>query len=573
MIIYNNNKDFLGIDKESLKSLGFSNLIDLQSEAADFGDLFVKTPGYVHNFKHVHWIDFVLCEEDKNACKAIIHTSSGNFHCILEIKTIYLTSSPNSKSYIINLNNLRILSSSETSDISNELQTRDIPITTIAKNKEPQKIEQEIKIEEPAQIVEPVKKTVIDDPYENDNDISLDNELSQEQLDAIGEADVSITEINLDETDDIKEKVVKESSFDINEESKNVGFDIEKTAEILEMDVATIKDFVNDFIIQSKEFKNKLYDSIIQKDLIVLKGLSHQLKGVAANLRIYDCQDILIKINKASDFTTSKADLDTFYNLIAKLSAEKVSDEKPKIDEPIIDEPIINEVEDEYILEIDDTLSTETKDKNKTNSLEIEEPDDLANIDDIEIDDYILEIDDKIISADTNNKVDNTKKQEELIEEQNIVDELKIEFNTQESTDAKVNEEKLNIDETNDEVKNLEETDFPLEELKSDPVKTYNKVIIANEIGLDEESFNELFQDYAQESQNLVSIIQKAIDDDDLINWRYSAIKLKGMSDNMRIDNFTSELETIISTNDKDNAQKALEELKSSLSNTILTKD
>ena len=88
MIIYNNKKEFLGIDKDSLKSLGYSSLAELQSEAADFGDLFVKTPGHVHNFVHVHWIDFVLCEDDRNACKAIIHAKNKNLNCILEIKTI-----------------------------------------------------------------------------------------------------------------------------------------------------------------------------------------------------------------------------------------------------------------------------------------------------------------------------------------------------------------------------------------------------------------------------------------------------------------------------------------------------
>ncbi len=521
MIIYNNKKEFLGIDEESLKLLGFSDLADLQSEAADFADLFVKTPGHVHNFKHVHWIDFVLCEDTGNTSKAIIHAKKANFNCILEIKTIYLTSSPDSKAYIINLNNLRNLSSTETIDISSELQTRDIPAITIPKEFKKTDLK-EMKI----------KKTVIDDPYETKDDFSLDSyELSDEQLDAVGEPDIAVKtaldseiETNLDELYDNEEKILKEEiSSNVTEYEKNDNFDIEKTAEILEMDVETIKDFINDFVSQAKEFKSKLYDSVEQEDLIVLTALSHQLKGVAANLRIHDCQDILIKINKADNFTTSKADLDTFYELIANLSGEKttIPNENSKIYEPQINE--IQDTtngdidEDDYILEIDNTLSTEAKNENKTNSLEIED------------DDYILETD-NTLSTETKNK---NKANSLEIEDDNISD---------------------------------------IDDFNSLDVK-YDKIKIAEEIGLDKQSFNKLFDDYIEESEDLTSIMQISIDNDDSINWSHSALKLKGMSDNMRIDNFIPELQTLISTNNKADAQDALEKVQASLSQIITIKD
>ncbi|MCF6330359.1 MAG: hypothetical protein L3I99_02275 [Sulfurimonas sp.] len=520
MIIYNNKKEFIGIDEENLKSLGYSDLVDLQSEAADFGDLFVKTPGHVHNFKHVHWIDFILCEENKNACKAIIHTKKGNFNCILEIKTIYLTSSPNSKSYIINLNNLKTLSSTETSDISSELQTRNIPVAAIAKELEETDTKETQIIN--TVIPEPVKKTIIDDPYETKDDFSLDSyELSKEQHDAIGEPDVinktaldSEIETNLEESN-------KEETSSVIEYEKNNSFDIEKTAEILEMDIATIKDFVNDFVSQAKDFKNKLYNSVVEEDLVVLKALSHQLKGVAANLRIHDCQDILVKINKADNFTTSKADLDTFYELIANLSGTKL--DKPQINETQdIDDVDIDE-NDDYILEIDDTLSTETK--NKTETLEIED------------DDYILEFNDTIISTNTSNEDDNIPDIEDF-----------------DSLD--VQQDKL----------------FQEVQEESSIIK-YNKVKIAEEIGLDTQSFDKLFDDYLDESEDLISIMEVSIENDDPINWNHSALKLKGMSDNMRIDNFIPELQTLILTDNQANAQEALIKVQASLSQIIITKD
>ncbi len=512
MIIYNDKKEFIGIDEEVLKSLGFSNLADLQSETADFADLFVKTPGFIHNFKHVHWIDFVLCEEDKNASKAIIHAKGENFNCIIDIKTIYLTTSPNSKSYTINLNNLRSLSPNEILEISSELQVRDTPVTVVHKDE---------KVEDTTQI-KPIKKSIIEDPYEIDDDLSLDDELSQEQLDAIGEPDVAI-EIDLDIEDKKKKIVAEEIPFDTNTIRPGLGFDIKKTAEILDMDIANIEDFVNDFVTQAKEFKDKLYNSVEQEDLIVLKTLSHQLKGVAANLRIHDCQDILVKINRSDDFTSAKADLDTFYKFIAKLSNE----EEPSATNTEVIEPKIDE--DDYILEIDDTLLTEINNNDtKINSLKE--------------DDFIIEIDDTILT-DTIDKDDN-------IPDINDFDNLDI----GEDINLKTNKEEFSSQETL-------------------LVKKYDKTKIANEIGLDEQSFNELFQDYIYESQDLISTIQTSIDNDDSTDWRHSAIKLKGMSDNMRINNFSTELETIISTDDKASAQNALKQLKISLSKIITTKD
>ena len=46
MLIYNHQQEFVGINEKDLKSLGFRNLADLQSECKDFADLFVKRPTY-----------------------------------------------------------------------------------------------------------------------------------------------------------------------------------------------------------------------------------------------------------------------------------------------------------------------------------------------------------------------------------------------------------------------------------------------------------------------------------------------------------------------------------------------
>ncbi|WP_321779167.1 hypothetical protein [Sulfurimonas sp.] len=127
MLIYNYQKEFLGIDELDLKALGFSDFAQLRSESADFADLFVKTPGFVHNFKHVHWIDFVTCAEGSEDSKVIIHVNGKNFRCTLDIKTIFLVDDPSQKAYIINLVNLRVLSHKENEHVADDVLEKPAP--------------------------------------------------------------------------------------------------------------------------------------------------------------------------------------------------------------------------------------------------------------------------------------------------------------------------------------------------------------------------------------------------------------------------------------------------------------
>ena len=42
MLIYNNKREFIGIDADDLETLGFSNLEELKEQYADFADMFAK---------------------------------------------------------------------------------------------------------------------------------------------------------------------------------------------------------------------------------------------------------------------------------------------------------------------------------------------------------------------------------------------------------------------------------------------------------------------------------------------------------------------------------------------------
>ena len=574
MIIYNNNREFIGIDEDNLKSLGYSNLAALLTEAADFADLFVKTPGHVHNFKHVHWIDFILCATDKNSSKAIIHANGKSYSCVLDIKTVYLTSAPNKQSYQINLTNLRALSGEEVQNISGELQSRPAPVAAPIMNEVEPKVEpdEEPEIKTPTEASQsdeeqldisdldtqaedlPKLETsqVEQDPYEIEDEFNLDVfEPTQDELDRIGDADEvaqdealdfdeapTMTRDDLHENlhehvsidDDLEDEPLQETepeqvatADDSNDGLSDYVFDIQETADALEMDVATIQDFVDDFILQAKDFKPKLYEAVEDDDVIELKSLSHQLKGVAANLRIHDAQDVLIDINKAEDFTYSIRDLDRFYNIIAKLAGEEpeVKQKTPEIKQkaPVINEPEIEEKPMDITNEIADV-----EDEPLGISDELDDTPEIASVED-----EPLEIND------------------------NEFDMLDIE-----------QEQLIDNNEKNDLLDEIEEKTTQ---------QTYNKMSVANEIGLDEDSFNELFEDYADESKILISQAQEGINADQFAVWQDAARKLKGMSDNMRVTSLESNLEALIKLQDSSNAQKLLNEINETLISVLESKD
>jgi len=127
MLIYNYKKEFLGIDENDLTALGLSNLADLRAEAADFADLFVKTPGFIHNFKHVHWIDYIVCNTDGVTSKAIINIKGKNYTTIIDIQTAYLVDNPSEKAFIVNLSNIRPISHTQSEKISADILEKPTP--------------------------------------------------------------------------------------------------------------------------------------------------------------------------------------------------------------------------------------------------------------------------------------------------------------------------------------------------------------------------------------------------------------------------------------------------------------
>ena len=534
MLIYDHNKEFIGIDASDLQILGFSNLEELKIEVADFADMFVKAPGFVHNFKHVNWIDFVTCADSTETTKVLIHANSRNFRCLLDIKTVYLTNDPSSKAFLVYLNNIRELSNDENEDISDNLIEKTIitPTPVFVAPQETDNFKEPIK-----EIDEPKELNITDTPIELDPPLELnfqnDVEYTPQETANIEENlenDLKI-DLEIEEESPIEEIVETKELTATTAEVYDNGytFDPQVASDELGLPVDLIEEFIEDFIAQAKEFKDELYSSLTNGDTNNLKILSHKLKGVAANLRIEDALEDLTIINSSENTNEIKKHLDILYKIISKLSGETIS-----VTNTSVTQETVSEIPAESIDNTEDFISETTENLDLDIFTLPEEPE--ATI--IEEDDTEEALRINIPELADDNFLD-TPTPEDLHSEP-----VSLDFEDLQTT---------YIEEVN--------------ELKT---INYDTKLVASEIGLSQENFMELFQDYLEEAQILLTSISNAVQINDATLWKRKAIQLKGMNDNMRIDDFTAELETLIQTDDEMIAKDASSKIANSI--TLLSK-
>jgi HPt (histidine-containing phosphotransfer) domain-containing protein len=502
MLIYNYQKEFLGIYESDLKALGFSDLSQLRSESADFADLFVKTPGFVHNFKHVHWIDFVTCADGNEDSKVIIHANGKNFRCTLDIKTAYLVDNPTQKAYLINLLNLRTLTHNENEQVAGDVLEKPAPRVSTENSAifndsefNTNSIQTEETFEE--------EQAVTADPYETNKSETLDKINSNVVEDIYEAAPIEIDDIveyapiEIDfeeELVEVQSSKTQEPILDSNAETDYI-YDPHFASDELGLPVDLIEEFIQDFINQALEFKGELYKSLEEGNSDNIKILSHKLKGVAANLRVEDAFEVLSTINTSDDEAEIQTNMDTLYVIIDKLSGKSIT--KTSVVKKI-------------------AVAEET-------------PEDNA--------------DDLVLSFKDNDEVINDSEVPQKIEMPELADD-----------DFEAFEEKIEIP---------QELEIELD--IEDSSSSYNKAFAANELGISKGNFDTLFEDYITESENSCNKINQAIEDNDSRLWKATAIKLKGMSDNMRIHDFTQELESIIHTQDSVEAKDLMNSICASL--------
>ncbi len=568
MLIYDHNKEFIGIDQESLQLLGYKRFEDLIHEHKDIAELFVKKPGYIHNFTNFPWIDFVLHAESDDA-KVIIAGKEKAFSATIDILPLYLNKAPDEEGFLIKLKNVQNyqLDASERPEPTPapfNLETKEFnaPPETPVAAPEPVLTPEPVIEVEPAVEIEPIiEERQEQAPLSFDEDIFLQDEEStpsvstpveEEELDIFFHDEEEVQEEQRIEV--APEFPVKEESvFDnIREEEKSAPmlgaylseedkeyladlefsddyvYDPQIAADELGLPVDLIEEFIGDFIKQAHEFKEQLFTAIANQDFDNIKGLSHKLKGVAANLRIEDSFEVLRNVNETSDVKECEANLKKFYITIAKLEGKDVEEVKRELEEPVKEElydltPKFEPVQQEEIIQPLDLPELEEEE---------------ASAEPVVLDTLSQATEPAAVAADDSSDLYDFG----LLTESS-------------------NEPLLVLDDEEEILSDIQ--DFEPEDsaaIEDIPLLTYDVNTAAAEIGLSADLVSALIDDYIVEANDMKNRLNEVIASSDVLRWKGYAIQLKGVSDNLRILEISDVLQKLITSTEETQAKAAMQE-------------
>ena len=599
MLIYNHDKELIGIDKESLTLLGYENFETLIKEHGDVAEMFVKKPGYIHNFTNFPWIDFVLHAESEDA-KVIIAGKTKAFSASLDISTMFLKSFPEEEAFIVRLKNIHNyqLDASERPEPTPEPFTPSPqefnapahkgpevptppPVTPFPEIEEPEPIvfeHQDMFLDEEEANPSLLEDTASYSKPEPDDDMEIffqedEPEPEEQRVETnpeIPEGPESIFD-NIVEDD---ENVTPMLGSYLSEKDKTYLADLEFTdeyvynpqiaADELGLPVDLIEEFIGDFIKQAHEFKDQLFTAMKEEDFDNIKILSHKLKGVAANLRIEDAFEVLRTINETSNIEECEANLKGFYITVGKLEGKDIQEVEKELDATTNDElydltpkfetPSI-EIEDTPLVE--ESLVVEPL-------IDVEED---SSIDFSDLEEPSIILDDTIASHD--------EPLLEPIEEEPPKDDDDALYDfgllTENSDDAMIvledEEEIINDlnnfdigidDDSLSDIKDLDEIESAA--LDNAPVLNFSIDTAANEIGLSADLVGALIEDYIEEANEMKSKLVDVIESNDLMRWKGYATQLKGVSDNLRIHEISDALQHLIESTETNQAKAAMHE-------------
>lgn len=520
MLIYNHNKEFVGIDAEDLQNLGYKSLSNFLIDYNDFADLFVKKPGFIHNFKNFPWIDFVLHAEAEES-KAIIKTESKEFTCDLAITPFFLASESNQEGYAVTLKHIRNSSGTFAAepaarreekvvmDIEDDLGIGSLASLDSTVLMEPDLLDipdfeapaprQDFEAPAPRQDFEaPAPGPAYDDnePTFPDFDEPFETPQKRQTQDRpmLGDS------INKDEAAYLENLSV----------SKDYIYDPKVASDELGLPVDLIEEFIGDFIQQSHEFKDKLFDVTMKEDFDEVHALSHKLKGVAANLRIEDSFEVLNIINHSTDQTEIEANLKQFYRLVAKLEGK----EAPEFE----------------VAEPSHTLSDQKQE------------DDFYAADD-DIYDFGLLLDDE------------PKQDAPKVEESITPDTYSFDIPEESSVEPDIGDDLLEDD------FNFEPVSEPETVQRTRAELHYNSKTAASELGLDQAFVAELVDEFATEAKEVHLELNEALQNEDYRHVQSLAMELKGASDNLRITEVSALLQSLIHTDNTAAGKKSVNTL------------
>jgi HPt (histidine-containing phosphotransfer) domain-containing protein len=528
VLFYNHKHEFIGIDNDGLKLLNYTTLEDLLGVCSDAADLFAKEPGYIHNFKSFGWIDFLL-HADSDARSAIVHANGRTFSCTLSVHSFYLCAEPSKNGYMIDMTHIQSISGE---DVKPHIITP--------------KIQYEIKptLKETLPIPEPIIPSALPDyahltptalsepdtfdvPSFDESDLESAPEhieemytrvslpLSDEELnhDAIQPEPIAEPHIERPMLGDVHFSTAEQKFLDILKVDSSYRFDPNVAAHELGLPVDLIEEFIGDFIQQAYEFKTELFDAVLKGDTNNIKILSHKLKGVAANLRIEDAFETLSIVNTTNDPLEIEANLKYFYTIIEKLEGK----------EPTVSPIASNEIKAVEATDAIETLSSKEE-----------------NVDDI----YTFAL---------KNEKTEPIHLEDLYEApitlyENVTeDNASVEYAEEDPTAEELTQEEPEI------------VELPVQRL------SYDKASITGQLGIELDFFDELLHEYKHDALKAGEEIGAAIAAFDTHAWQKTALHLKGISDNLRLNEISDELAILSQTNDAQEANKASKRLNSFL--------
>jgi HPt (histidine-containing phosphotransfer) domain-containing protein len=551
MLLYNQNQEFIGINDEGLRLLNYTSLEELLGVCTNVADLFANQPGYIHNFKNFSWIDFLL-HADIDGSSAIVHANGRVFSCQLSVSLLHLCESPTKNSYMIEMSHIKTLSGE---DVKPYTISTDI---TLKKHFDPStshKSESELSVLPdytditPAKLSEPTILDIPDSTLSTFDDSQPDDDLpftpfkEETSTETLLQKDLfkdDMLENNPFKDDILKEKKALESfeplpfkeeitvpkkpqdkpmlgsaqynakeqeHLDHHHVDKNYKFDPQIAANELGLPVDLIEEFIGDFIQQAYDFKDDLFEASAKGDFANLHILSHKLKGVAANLRIEDAFETLGIINTSNDISEIDANLKYYYNIILKLEGKEVS---------------THEVTD---------ISAET---------------------------VTPEAIDDIYSFGLKQHEDQTV----LVQEDDI--KLDSEVQIEETPQIAFEKEYLDIDEPfSAPESSLDEEEFEEIAAVAPPTEDsfqklgYDSALVAKSMGISPSFIEELLFDYKNDARIISNQINQAIKAFDTHACNENAAKLKGISDNLRLDKISDELAILTKTHDAQEAKRA----------------
>lgn len=527
MLLYNNKQEFIGIDDEGLRLLNYASLEELLNVCSDVADLFANEPGYIHNFKNFGWIDFLL-HADLDASNAIVHANGRTFSCRLSVTAFHLCAQPAQSGYSIEMSQVKSISGEEFKPHTPTPKTPSYEFTPASEpvgQSAPTTPLPDHTHLTPTQLSEPstfdipiTQPTSLDET--EDRYASLMAPLSDTELDVFTQESAEEVVVAVDKPAPTPAastpKPVSRSAHYSEAEQEYLShhkvrdsyiYDPNIAANELGLPVDLIEEFIGDFIQQSYEFKNELFEAAAKSDFNTLHILSHKLKGVAANLRVENALESLTTINSSTEPVEIEANLKYYYEIISKLEGKEAPFDSTTVAQ---------------------TPPAKKEETKPTEAISLDALDDIYSFSLKQDEDESL-----------------------LVHQDDIYDEEEVSITSAEEN-APFKKEFLELnDEPAIEAEDTESAATILAPLH------YDVKAVAGALGMEPSFMEELLHDYKIDASAMSTTIIQAIKSFDTHAWKNSAAKLKGISDNLRLSEISDELAILSITNDAQEAKKS----------------